>query len=181
MKRIIRVLGIAVLAIAVTASAAFAGKSTLKTFGTGVTVDGNSATIVTTANGDGTFTYGGVYLQSKSNSGKLADVNVSFTSTGDVTGGAPRFSLPIDDPATTAKVDGYAFMDAANCGGVSGGSTLVSTESGTCPVFLGSGSWANWDAFVAANPTLRLSPGEIPFIVADGAAGTYKVEGIVLR
>jgi hypothetical protein len=178
MKRFISLLGIAVLAIVVTASAALAGKATLQTFGTGVvTTDGDSAQIVL----DGAGEYGGVYLKSKSTSGKLADVDFEFTSTGDVTGGAPRFSLPIDDPATSVKGDGYAFIDAANCGGVTGGTTLVSTESATCAVFYGSGSWANWDAFVAANPTLRVTPGGIPFIIADGALGTYNVSDIVLR
>ena len=61
--------------------------------------------------------YGGVYLNSKSQGGKTLDqVAFGFTSTGDVQGGAPRFSLPIDDPATAVKGDGYAFIDAANCG-----------------------------------------------------------------
>jgi hypothetical protein len=177
MKKFIGVLGIAVLALVLTASAALAGKATLQTFGTGtVTATTDSATIVNAAG-----QYGGVYLQSKSNSGKLADVDVSFKSTTLVTGGAPRFSLPIDDPATSTKGDGHAFIDAANCGGVSGETTLVSTESDTCKVFYGSGSWANWDAFVAANSTLRITPGSIPFIIADGAAGTYTITSIVLR
>src|SRR5262245_30299256 len=174
MKRSI-VLGIGVLAIAVSASAALAGKATLKTFGTcdvTVGVYGTSAIIDLHADSD----FGGVYLQSKSNSGKLAGVVFGFTSTRDVAGGAPRFSLPIDDPATAAKGDGYAFMDAANCGG-----PIVSTELETCPVFYGSGSWANWDAFVAANPTLRITPGAIPLIIADGTEGTHEVKDIVLR
>jgi hypothetical protein len=177
MKRFIGVLGIAALAIVVTASAAFAGKATLQTFGPGdVTLTGpDSARIVNDVN-----EYGGVYLKSKSNSGKLADVDFSFTSTGDVTGGAPRFSLPIDDPATPAKGDGYAFMDAANCGGVSDSVIEVGTDIATCPVFYGNGNWANWDAFVAANPTLRITPGAIPFIIAD-IPGDYEVSDIVLR
>jgi hypothetical protein len=34
---------------------------------------------------------------------------------------------------------------------------------------------------VAANPTFRVQPGGIPFIVADGTVGTYVVTDIVLR
>jgi hypothetical protein len=178
MKKFIGVLGIAVLALVLTASAALAGKATLQTFGNGVvTTTSDSAKIVLDQPGE----YGGVYLQSKSNSGKLADVDFQFTSTGDVTGGAPRFSLPIDNPATSTKGDGHAFIDAANCGGVSGEDTVVSTERATCAVFYGSGSWANWNAFVADNPTLRVTPGATPFIIADGALGTYNVSDIVLR
>jgi hypothetical protein len=181
MKRFKVALAVAALAIAVTATVAVAGKATLQTFGTGdVTLTGaDSATIV---NDSGE--YGGVYIKSKSSSAKLADVVFQFTSQGDVTGGAPRFSLPIDDPATTGKgagLDGYAFMDAANCGGVSGGFTLVSTQNPACAVFYGNGSWANWAAFAAANPTLHIASGYTPFIIADGAAGSYNVTDIVLR
>jgi hypothetical protein len=119
----------------------------------------------------------------------LAEVDFSFVSTGDVTGGAPRFSIPIDDkaiPGPTDFFDGtdvaYAFLDAANCGGVSDVETLVSTDAANCMVFLNSGgSWANWDAFAEANPTFRIAPGYIPFVIADGALGTYEVEDIALR
>ena len=110
----------------------------------------------------------------------LVAVDFSFTSTGTVTGGAPRFSLPIDTDGKPKTDNGYAFIDAANCGGVSGVETVVSTESASCPVFFGSGSWANWDAFVAANPTYRIGHA-IPFVIADGAEGTYQVNDIVLR
>jgi hypothetical protein len=181
MKRFTTALVVAAFAIAATATVALAGKATLQTFGTGVvTLTGeDSATIVNDAG-----EYGGVYIKSKSNSAKLVDVVFQFTSRADVTGGAPRFSLPIDDPATKGKdagLDGYAFIDAANCGGVSGGTTLVSTQNPACQVFYGAGSWANWAAFAAANPTLHIASGYTPFIIADGAAGSYNVTDIVLR
>lgn len=180
MKRFRVVLAIAVLAFAAVATVAVAGRATLQTFGTGeVTLTGpDSATIV-----NGAGEYGGVFIKSKSNSAKLADVVFQFTSRADVGGGAPRFSLPIDDPATKGKsqgLDGYAFMDAANCGGVSGGTTLVSTQNPACPVFYGSGSWANWAAFAAANPTLHIASGFTPFIIAD-IPGSFVVTDIVLR
>ena len=152
----------------------------LKTFGTGeVTV--TSSTSATIVNDAGEF--GGVYLQSKSESSKPLDsVDFQFRSTGDVGGGAPRFSIPIDDPATGTKVDGYAFLDVNGGGGDPTGvvPTLVSTQAGNCQVFFNADTYANWTAFAAANPTFRTSPGHIPFIIAD-APGSYEVDGIVLR
>ena len=134
-----------------------------------------------TVTGDGTATivngageYGGVYLSSKSQSGKtLNDVDFAFTSTGAVAGGAPRFSLPIDDPATSAKGDGYAFIDVNSCGG----DTNVSTDNDNCIVYFGNQVHANWDAFAAAHPEYVVTPGVIPFIIADRTRGTYSVSG----
>ena len=169
------------------AGAAFAAPSTtLKTFADGdavVTVDGpDSATIVLPNATDS----GGVFIQPKSQGGKrLGRVDFSFTSSGDVQGGAPRFSIPIDTGGK-ASIDGYAFLDAAGCGATVGDNTaeletLVSTASSTCAVNFGGHDYANWDAFAAANPTYRTTPGAIPFIIADGTAGTYVVTDIVLK
>jgi hypothetical protein len=152
----------------------------LQTFGTGtVTIgaDGTSATIVNTSSAQ----YGGVFINSHSQSGKpLNAVSLSFVSTGDVTGGAPRFSIPIDTGGSGA-VDGYAFLDAAGCGGASGQTTTVSTTSSTCRVNFMGLDYTNWDAFAAAHPTYRIAPGAIPFIIADGSAGHYEVSSIDLR
>jgi hypothetical protein len=165
----------------------------LETFGTGqVTTSGGTVTITNTIVNDPVWgvgpSYGGVYLKSRSLSSKLADVEVSFRSTGDVAGGAPRFSIPIDDRDPATK-DTYAFLAPDRCGGASGQSTVVSTELANCIVdlngnfaaSLAGASYANWDAFVAANPTFRVQPGGIPIIIADGAVGTYVVTDIVLR
>lgn len=168
---------VASLMIAGVTVAAPAAKS-LKTFGNGdVVATANSATIV---NGSGE--YGGVYLQSKSQSGKLlANVTFMFTNRGDVAGGAPRFSLPINDG--TADV-GYAFLDAAGCGAPfgpgTGDDTLVSTQNPACHVNFKSVDYANWTTFASSNPTFKTASGYIPFIIAD-AAGSYNVTDIVLR
>ena len=174
MKRVL--IGLTVAAVAaisfgsVGASASPADK--LQTFGTGaVTVTSpNSATIV---NGDGQ--YGGVFINSRSQSAKPLDaVHFSFDSSGDSAGGAPRFSIPIDDGTTVLK---YAFIGVLNCGYSTG---TVSTDLSNCMVNFNSVDYANWDAFASANPTFRIAPGQIPFIIAD-QPGTYMVSNIDLR
>ena len=113
---------------------------------------------------------------------------MSFTSTGDVAGGAPRLNIPVDNDGD--KMFNYwAVLDAANCGGASGETVLVSTENPECVVyFLGSEapapSYPNWAAYAAANPTHRVaSKGDnsTAFIIADGTPGDYVVEDIDLQ
>jgi len=185
MKRFLVGLTIAaVAAVGFGSVTASASANKLIAFGTGtVTIgpDGTSATIVNGPDPTGGFQYGGVYINSKSQSHKpLSAVDFSFVSTGDVTGGAPRFSLPINtDGGSSIAV--YAFIDAAGCGGASGVSTVVSTSASNCQVnFLGV-EYPNWAALADAFPTARIAPGAIPFIIADGAAGTYTVTHIDLR
>jgi len=181
MKRVlIGLMVAAVAAIGFGGVAASASASQLQTFGTGtVMITGaDSATIDLTASDQ----YGGVYINSKSQSAKpLSAVHFSFVSTRDVTGGAPRFSIPIDTDGVGGTVEGYAFLDAAGCGGVSGATTEVSTSSSICHVNFLSVDYANWAAFADVNPTYRIAPGAIPFIIADGSTGSYAVEGIDLR
>jgi hypothetical protein len=183
---VVALFSVLVLALASLAGAAPAQK--LQTFGTGkvALTAADSATIVIEPG-----QYGGVYVNSKSQGGKTLDqVSFGFTSSGDVQGGAPRFSLPIDDPATAVKGDGYAFLDAAGCGAavgdnVSDQKTRVSTSDAACQVQYKDGSYANWAAFAEANPTLITTPGAIPFIIADwtpeNTTGTFIVSNIVLR
>ncbi len=179
MKRFMIGLMVAAVAAIGFGSPASAAATTLQTFGTGVTIlTPDSASIALT---DG-LQSGGVFINSKSLSGKpLSEVVVSFVSTGDVAGGAPRFSIPIDTDGVGGTVEGYAFLDAAGCGGVSGQTTEVSTSSSICHVNFLSVDYANWAAFADVNPTYRIAPGAIPFIIADGSTGSYAVEGIDLR
>jgi hypothetical protein len=135
MKRLSALLMLVTALVLLTATVAL-GAPKLQTFGTGeVTLTGDDSATIDNAVGE----YGGVYLNSRSQSGKfLAEVDFSFVSTGDVAGGAPRFSIPIDDMAIPGPTDfefsygydvAYAFLDVLNCG-----SNTVSTESLTCPV-----------------------------------------------
>ena len=122
--------------------------------------------------------WGGIDLTGK-NSGKLiGDVYFSFTSSGQSGGGAPRFSLPISKDGTSTIAD-YAFLDPVSCGAASNATFTVSTSAASCVVNINhGGSYPNWAAYVAAHPTYEIAPGAIPFIVADGAVGTYIVSGI---
>jgi hypothetical protein len=169
----------AIAAIGFGSIAAFASANKLQTFGTGtVTITGADSAAIDNTTGQ----YGGVYINAKNQGNKpLSAVSFSFVSTGDVTGGAPRFSIPIDTDGIAGTVEGYAFLDAAGCGGVSGGTTIVSTTSDGCHVNFNSQDYVNWTTFAAANPTYRIAAGAVPFITADGAAGSYAVNSIDLR
>ena len=170
--KLVSVLGLlAVLTLTLASLAGAAAPNTLKTFGPGdVTVTGSKSATIANDAGE----YGGVYVQSKSLNGKsLAKVDFEFTASADsdVAGGAPRFSMPINNGTS---VTSYAFIDVANCG-----SEWVSTDNADCKVFLGANSYANWDAFASENPTYKIADA-IPFIVAD-QAGSYTVKDIDLR
>ena len=169
----------AVAAIGFGGAGAFAGANgQLQAFGTGtVTITGADSATIVNASGE----FGGVYIQSKSQSGMLLNaVTFSFVSGGDVTGGAPRFSIPINTDGGGGSVAGYAFIDAAGCGGSSGGTTTVSTSSSVCHVNFLSVDYPNWAALALAFPTARVAQGHFPFIIADGSAGSYSVSSIVL-
>lgn len=107
----------------------------------------------------------GVYVNAKKTNGKpISAVDYSFSWTGTPNGGAPRFSIPIDQDRN-GSTDGYAFIDWNSCGNAVTGGT-VSTTSSACGVYYGPTFYANWDAFALANPTYRIS-NDIPFIIVD--------------
>jgi hypothetical protein len=164
-KTVVFVGAFAALVAAGTSGAAPKGQ--LKTFGTGeVTTANNSATIVIEVG-----EFGGVFEQSTGQQGKLLkDVTFAFTSRGDVAGGAPRFSIPINDGLFDPNGD-YAFIDAAGCGATVGDNpgnvaTLVSTQNPACHVNFHGVDYANWAAFANSNPTFRIAK-STPFIIAD--------------
>lgn len=172
MKRLIFAAALVVAALSITSFATAAGGK-LKCFAdspaTCTLNSATSATIDTTLGGDA-----GVYLTNGkgTNGTPLAHADFSFTyfcaTTTDYTtctgGGAVRWSIPINtggDTKDTKQV--YAFLDAANCGYTGS----VSTNDLNCPVFLNiGGSWANWDAFAAANPTYTIASA-LPFVISD--------------
>lgn len=146
----------------------------LRTFGTGdVTRDGSTFTIVNDAG-----EYAGVYVKpqnpAKNQRGfLLSAADFSFSHSGDTAGGAPRFSIPIDEDGN-GTTEAYAFIDANSCGNTG----VVSTNASNCVVYYGAGVYANWDAFAAAHPTYRISE-DIPFVIAD-QPGTYVISNPVM-
>jgi len=112
-----------------------------------------------------------VYVNGKKPNGKsLSAVDFTFSWTGTPNGGAPRFSIPIDENGD-GTTEGYAFLDWASCGNAATGGTVTTTSS-TCAVDYGPVRYANWDAFAAAHPGYTIS-GDIPFIIADYPADGY--------
>ena len=161
----------------------------LKAFGSGVTIAGNNATINMNQTGlDG----GGVFPSGQAGQGSLLNrVIYAFSNQGDVGGGAPRFSIPIEDGTFNFNDGPYAFMDPTNCGYVGAGdnpggvTTLVSTQNPNCHVNFKGGDYANWNALAAAFPTYRIAKAT-PFIIADAlptgfTSATYVVTGIVFN
>ena len=165
---------------------AAAAPAKLKPFGTGqVSIAGSSATILID-----TGEFGGVFPSGNAQQGTLVGSAVyQFTSSGDVGGGAPRFSLPINDGSFDPNAD-FAFLDAANCGATvgdnpNGTQTLVSTRNPGCKVHFHGVDYANWTTFANSNPTFRIAR-STPFIIADAVpspqtSATYVVSDIVFR
>lgn len=165
------------LALVGVAAAGSGGGQKLKPFGDAdVTITNHNDVTISVGPGE----YGGVE-HGKASTGTMSKAHYSFTSRGDVQGGAPRFSIPIDTDGNRDTVEGYAFLDAANCGGVVGDNptgvkTVVSTDREACLVFYGPGTYANWDAFADANPSYRVAKA-IPFVIAD-VQGEYDLRAV---
>jgi hypothetical protein len=178
-KRVLGSGAVAVAAILLVAGFAGAAGGKLKCFtadpgACSVSDATNSATLDTTNGG----VAGVYYTNGKSLGGSSLDsVDFSFDyrcqptnvdTTSCTGGGAPRWSIPIDtggDSKDAKQV--YAFVDAANCGYRG----TVSTEDANCPVYLNTGgTWPNWDAFAAANPTYSIASA-YPFVISDVQTG----------
>ena len=94
-------------------AAAFAGKDhKYLAFGTAKINEKTNQASITNAPGE----YGGLYATKKAPSSKLTKLVFTFKSDGEVQGGAPRLSIPIDTDGNRGTTESYAFLDAANCG-----------------------------------------------------------------
>ena len=173
MKRLLACAMAALVIVALGSAATVAAPKSWKTFAGGAsTVTESPRGTFTIVNGIGDD--GGVYVQAFGSFGKhVGDVTFSFSSSGTVAGGAPRFSIPVDTSGDKVT-DFYAFLDVNGCGG----NTTVSTTSASCTAYAGAETFANWAALVAAHPNWTIS--NIPFVIAD-QPGTYVVWNIVLR
>lgn len=153
-----------------TGTAIYGGVCTLNASGTGATLNNS----VAVGSGD----YSGVYYATSSVSGKsLSDITeLSFTYTGTPTAGSPRISLPIDTN-NDGTTDFYAFIGAFYCN--DGAGLVDAIHDTTCTIFNTGGpvaGYANWAAFVTANPTWRVSS-SVPFVIADDA-GLWTVDNV---
>ena len=197
LKALTRSLGIlAVFSVAValgtggSAAAANASSQLLCFDGTTDTANGDTGGVVyggvctRTSNGAildnsvpvGSGDYSGVYYQTSNLSGKtLGQVTqLGFNYPGVATAGSPRISLPIDTDGN-GTTDMYAFIGAFYCN--NGAGLVDAINDSTCQIFVGSESFVNWAAFVAAHPTWQV--GAIPFVIADDA-GLWTVSNVHL-
>jgi len=150
----------------------------MRSFGDGdVTVQGNKVAFVVLSGQSA-----GVYKNAESK--PISKVRFHMVSYGDVQGGAPRFSISLDTNGTKNTTESYAFLDAANCGGVVGDNptfaeTTIDTALANCQVFINTGgAYANWAALVAAHPSWQTSKDK-SFVIAD-VPGDYHVKDISL-
>ena len=73
-------------------------------------------------------------------------------------------------------MNGYAFIDAAGCGSTG----MVSTTDPNCAVTFNGVTYANWDAFAAANPSYRIG-NVVPFVITDTTEpGTTLISAITV-
>ena len=182
MKLLTRTLLSAAALLAITSGSAWAQSQNLQFEGSGVIVitGGNSATITNDPGEGGVlFTKSNLikFVKDKPVSIPIGQADFSFTSSGAVAGGAPRFSIGVDTNGD-GKYDGFAFLDVNGCGGTAAAPTVVSTNSDTCTVYFNAQVFDNWDALVAAYPSAKVS--YIPFIVAD-QPGTYVLTNIDVK
>jgi hypothetical protein len=151
-------------------------------FGNGVcTLTDDGATLFNAAAGD----YSGVYIANSNLEGKkLNTINklaFSYASaTGDVSGGSPRITFPIDLNGD-GLWDDFVSADAVGCtDGDAFSGTVDVINDPTCQVSLnGGGTYESWAAFVAAYPTATVATDAISFIIAD-QPGSFTITNVQL-
>jgi hypothetical protein len=173
MKRLFAAMTAALMVLALTGTAIAAPKSSTLTCDGNCTISGTTATITT----NGTLGDGGSVWYTKF-SGKsfygqrLSQISaLSFTSSGSSALGIdPRWSIPIDTN-NDGFTEAFAFVASGTC---NNGAGLVDViHDATCSVNYLGATYANWAAFVAAQPAIA----EISltdnwaFVVADGSGG----------
>ena len=194
MKRFITLAAIAAVCVGVLAAPALAGNAKGNKFQcfSGTTDGGFNGTCLAEADSailstvdadtDPNNSYAGVYLSNSNLAGKLlADVNrLAFTYDGaDVSGGSPRLSLPIDSTGD-GQTDAYAFVDSLGCNdGSATDGTLDAIADSSCLIWYANVPYENWAAFAAANPTYRIAPDALPFVIVD-QPGVFTISNIQL-
>lgn len=116
--------------------------------------------------------YAGVYPADNRIKGKrigsVRELDFSYAG-GPPSGGAPRFSIPIDEDAN-GTTEAYAFTDANGCNDGDGFvGTIEADDDPTCLISYKAETFANWKAFVTAHPTYRIARA-ITFVIVDQPA-----------
>ncbi len=138
--------------------------------------------VIDTTDGDSdpNNNYAGVYVGNSKLEGLLIGEveKLSFSYTGSpVVGGSPRFSIPIDTNGD-GTTEAYAFVDAVGCNDGQGTVDVIGDAS--CLVSYGGVTYANWAAFVTANPTYRIASDAVTFIIVD-QPGDFTITNVELR
>jgi hypothetical protein len=158
----------------------FDGPSDETVYGGQCTLTADGA-VLNNTDGDLDGSYSGVYLQQTNLGGKtLSAVNqlaFSFTSS-DVSGGSPRVSLPIDTNSD-GQWDDFAFMDAMGCNDGAGTVDIINDPTCLISFAYATGSYENWAAFAAANPSYRIADDTPAFVIAD-QPGSYTISNVRL-
>jgi len=164
-------------AAAPTGNKAFCFDGTVETagfYGGSCTVLSPNRFFLDTNGGNVNGEYAGVAIENNYPVGtSLASIDkLSFNYSGTTPwGGAPRFSIGIDNDGDGSGYDAFAFVDAAGCSDGLGKVDVV--NDATCTVWYGAGSYANWAAFVAAYPTAEIGYA-YTFVIAD-APGEWTI------
>jgi hypothetical protein len=168
--------GATVLGFSVSANAAPSQKANKLTC-----FDGDGG--VCTRNGSNDFTlstgaggYSGAYVPQSGFVGRsFSEISLGFSYDGDVSGGSPRYSIPVDYDGDGAG-EGYVFIDAPTCN--DGAGNVAPNSDPTCAVQTPMGYYQSYADFLAAEPTATVAD-NIPFVIAD-QPGTVRVFDIQL-
>ena len=176
-KAIILGTAVAVAGVLTTVALAASGGS-LKAFGDGDVIVQHAKAAFVVLPGQ----YVGVY-KNTDKSKPISKVRFHMISYGDVTGGAPRFSIALDTDGNKKTTETYAFLDAAGCGADVGDNptfaeTMIDTALANCKVNASGVDYDNWAALVLAHPSWQTSK-DPSFVIAD-VPGEYHLKDISL-
>lgn len=136
--------------------------------------------------------YAGFYGKTNLIKGKLlrkvSELDFSYAG-GAPSGGAPRFSIPIDECTagvpvlditttdvaplctTDGKTDGYAFADVTDASGCNDGDGFVGVLNGeddtSCNWYYKTEAFTSWTDFETKHPEYRIATDAVPFVIVD--------------
>jgi hypothetical protein len=97
--------------------------------------------------------------------GTITQVGYTYSGTTVPGPGDLSLNVPVNLSGGTTT-DNYLFIDAFYCPGA-GGHVDVIKDSGCGMYYAGVTFYANWAAFVAANPSAKVATDSVPFVIAE--------------